>query len=84
MLEKKEIIICLGSSCFARGNKKTLQVINNFIKEHNLSQYVQFKGGHCFGQCSKGPILKINQKIYENVDSMNVIDILNDEFYGYY
>ncbi|MDD2564482.1 MAG: (2Fe-2S) ferredoxin domain-containing protein [Salinivirgaceae bacterium] len=84
MLEKKEITICLGSSCFARGNKKTLQMINNFIQEHNLAPYVQFKGGHCFGQCSNGPILKINSSFYENVDSLNVIDILNDVFEGYY
>ncbi|HPW65774.1 MAG TPA: (2Fe-2S) ferredoxin domain-containing protein [Salinivirgaceae bacterium] len=84
MLDKKEITICLGSSCFIRGNKRVLQVINNFIKEHNLAQYVQIKGGHCFGHCANGPVLKIDNNFYENVDSMNVIDILNDVFDGYY
>ncbi|PLX24940.1 MAG: electron transport complex protein RnfG [Salinivirgaceae bacterium] len=84
MPEKKEITICLGSSCFARGNKKTLQVIQKFIQDHNLEQHVFFHGGHCFGHCEKAPILRINKRIYEQVDSLNVIDILSDEFEGYY
>ncbi|MDA3868158.1 MAG: (2Fe-2S) ferredoxin domain-containing protein [Salinivirgaceae bacterium] len=84
MLEKKEITICLGSSCFARGNKKTLQVIQKFIKDHKLEDSVFFHGGHCFGHCAQAPILKIDKRIYEQVDHMNVIDILSDEFEGYY
>ncbi len=84
MLQKKEIIICLGSSCFARGNKKTLQVIQKFIKDHKLEDYVFFHGGHCFGLCEKAPILKIDKRTYEKVDHLSVIDILSDEFEGYY
>ena len=76
---KTEIIICLGSSCFARGNKKTVQAIESYIKEHQLQEKVFFHGGHCFGHCEKGPILKINKKIYENVEHINVIDILAKE-----
>lgn len=79
MNEKYDIIICLGSSCFARGNKKTVQAIETYIKEHNLVDKVFFHGGHCFGNCENGPILKINKKIFENVDHLNVIEILSKE-----
>jgi NADH:ubiquinone oxidoreductase subunit E len=71
-----EITICLGSSCFARGNKKTVKVIQDFIKENKLEDKVIFKGNHCFGDCSKGPIVKINDKIYEHVDSEKALEIL--------
>jgi len=79
MSVKTEIIICLGSSCFARGNKKTVQAIEAYIKEHALHDKVFFHGGHCFGHCEKGPILKINKKFFENVDHISVIDILAKE-----
>ncbi len=78
MALKTEIKICLGSSCFSRGNKKTLQVIQQFIKDKSLEDQVVLKGNHCFSDCSKGPVLEINGIIYEKVDSENVLDILRD------
>lgn len=78
--EKAELVICLGSSCFARGNNKTLQAISTFLKDHDLEEKVFFHGSHCFGFCTEGPILKINGKFFKNVNEMNVIDILTEEF----
>ncbi|MCK9206740.1 MAG: (2Fe-2S) ferredoxin domain-containing protein [Salinivirgaceae bacterium] len=79
MSDKKEVIICLGSSCFARGNKKTVQAITTYIKEHNLNDLVYFHGGHCFGLCDKGPIVKVGKTLFENVDPINVLDVLAKE-----
>ncbi len=75
----KEIIICLGSSCFARGNKKTLHIIQQFIKDHQLEKSVKFRGNHCFGKCKDGPVLKINGKEYKGVSESDIIDILEKE-----
>ncbi|BDX38946.1 hypothetical protein CYCD_23010 [Tenuifilaceae bacterium CYCD] len=79
MNRKNEIMICLGSSCFARGNKATLKVIVKYLEDHNLKDKVYFHGGHCFGKCAEGPIVKINSKIFTGVDEYNVIDILTNE-----
>ncbi len=79
-LVKKEIRICLGSSCFSRGNKKTLQIIQQYLKDHQLERDVILKGNHCFSNCSEGPILKIDQKIYEQVTQDKVLEILEKEF----
>lgn len=79
MDKKTEIMICLGSSCFARGNKATLKAIVKFIDDHKLKDKVFFHGGHCFGKCAEGPIVTINNKIYEGVDELSIIDILNNE-----
>ena len=32
----KTIKICMGSSCFARGNDQNLEFIEKYIKENNL------------------------------------------------
>jgi NADH:ubiquinone oxidoreductase subunit E len=77
---KTEIVICLGSSCFSRGNKQTVQIIKNYIKEHNLDDRVYFHGSHCFGNCENGPMLQVNEKIYQNVTPENVIYLLENIF----
>ena len=33
---KRKIVICMGSSCFARGNEENLRVIEDFLKSNNL------------------------------------------------
>lgn len=79
MHRRPEVVICLGSSCFARGNKATLKVIVRFLEEHDLKDKVNFHGGHCFGNCSEGPNISVNGKLYTGVDEYNVIDILTSE-----
>ena len=78
-LLKKEIKICMGSSCFSRGNRQTLKVIQQYLREHQLESEVLLKGNHCFGQCSEGPLLQIGAKVYEKVSSNNILDILESE-----
>ncbi len=79
-LFEKEIKICMGSSCFSRGNKQTLQVIQKYLKDHQLEREVILKGNHCFSDCNEGPVLKIGQKVYEEVSDENVLEILENEF----
>ena len=76
MNEKTEIVICLGSSCFSRGNKQNLQVINQFIRQYNLENKVNFHGNHCFGMCNKGPIIKIREELFTEVKADKIIEIL--------
>ena len=75
----KEIVICLGSSCFARGNKKTLLRIQQYISDHGLEESIKFRGNHCFGKCKDGPVLKINGQEYKGVDESSIIEILERE-----
>jgi NADH:ubiquinone oxidoreductase subunit E len=75
-----ELVICLGSSCFARGNKKILETIQQYMRDNQLDGRVKFRGNHCFGKCNRGPVLKIGENIYEQVNEDNLEEILNKEF----
>lgn len=74
-----EVVICLGSSCFARGNKKLLKIIQEYIKDNHLEEKILFKGNHCFNKCNKGPNLKIGEKVFEQITESNLFDILKRE-----
>jgi NADH:ubiquinone oxidoreductase subunit E len=77
---KKEIVICLGSSCFSRGNKQTVQLIKDYIKSHQLEDEVYFHGNHCYENCENGPIITVDGKEYQNVSPENVIYLLENLF----
>ena len=81
-LAKKEIKICMGSSCFSRGNKITLQVLQLYLKEHHLENEVILKGNHCFEDCNDGPLLKIGSKEYKQVTGDSILEILEAELGG--
>jgi len=80
MVGKTDIIICLGSSCFSRGNRVSLQVISEYLKEHKLEDRVFFHGHRCFNKCEKGPVLKIGDKEFEHIEPGKVKDILDSFF----
>ncbi len=78
-LQRKEIRICMGSSCFSRGNRATLQIIQQYLKDHHLETEVILKGNHCFEKCSTGPLVKIGPTLYENVSGNRILEILEKE-----
>lgn len=80
MESKTEIVICLGSSCFSRGNKKIVKVIEQFLQDNNLKDKVKFKGTHCFKDCVNGPFIKMNESLYTIQDEDNALEVLNEFF----
>lgn len=73
---KMEIVICLGSSCFSRGNKDTLEVIKKYLKNNELCDEILFKGQLCSQSCNKGPVIWINEVKYEAMTTANVVPLL--------
>jgi NADH:ubiquinone oxidoreductase subunit E len=77
MLKKIPIVLCLGSSCFARGNQEIILKVKKYIDRKNISDRVEFKGDHCFDQCSKGPNMYVGDKLFQNISINNIADILD-------
>lgn len=72
--------ICLGSSCFSRGNKEVVMFIRDYLKKNHLEDRIVFRGARCMGLCSNGPNMRINDRIIENVTLSNVESVLEKEF----
>lgn len=75
-MEKEKIILCMGSSCYSRGNRINLDLIRAWLEERNLQASVEFKGQLCTGLCNHGPVVIINGHVYENVKPAHVINLL--------
>ncbi|MBN1952225.1 MAG: (2Fe-2S) ferredoxin domain-containing protein [Bacteroidales bacterium] len=78
MLRKRKVILCLGSSCFARGNKELIPMIRKFIERKNLADKVEFKGDHCFDHCSNGPNMMIGTRMFHQVTPENIEQYLKE------
>lgn len=79
MSDRYEMQVCLGSSCFSRGNKDLVQFIKEYLRKNHLDDRVIFKGARCLDLCSKGPNLVINGKVFEGVGLTQIEKILEDE-----
>jgi len=55
-----EIELCMGSACFARGNRFTAEAIDDFVKKHGLEEQVHIRGAMCENKCRTGPNGRIN------------------------
>lgn len=78
-MAKINITVCMGSSCFARGNQQNLTFIEAFVKAHNLDCDIDIAGTRCENKCAKGPNVIINGIEYNGVNEEMLEEILMKE-----
>jgi NADH:ubiquinone oxidoreductase subunit E len=71
------ITICMGSSCFSRGNNRNIEVIQEYLGSQALPKGVELTGHLCESHCKAGPNVTINGKMYHEVDPIVIIGLLN-------
>lgn len=79
---KVKMVICIGSSCFARGNAKNVKIVEDFISQRGLSDEIdiELSGGLCTNNCPDGPVVIVNDKVYKHVTGGVMLDILEQYF----
>ena len=77
-MEKPKIVICIGSSCFSRGNTKNVEIAEKYLEENGYKDEVDvdLSGSLCQGHCAERPIVVINDRIYTKVDTGLMLDLL--------
>lgn len=55
------LTICLGSSCFTRGNDEKLPRLQAWLKRKGLEDRVALRGARCEGRCQHGPNLRLGE-----------------------
>lgn len=72
------ITICMGSSCFARGNEKNLELAEEYLELNGFTDSVEYdlSGSLCEGRCAEGPIVCIDNTVYTRVDPGAMMELL--------
>lgn len=68
--------ICMGSSCYSRGNSKSLELAEDFISKNTLENKIQLSGKLCLGNCSEGPNIIVDGKLHKHCEPACIIDLL--------
>lgn len=81
-MSKPKITICMGSSCFARGNEKNVTLCEEFLAQRGLRDEVdvELAASLCTGNCAQGPVVLVDDKVYTHVDNGVMRDILKGLF----
>jgi len=62
-----KIEICMGSSCFSRGNNRNIEVIQKHLASSGPSP-AHLSGHLCLNQCKAGPNVTVDGRVYHAVD----------------
>ncbi len=76
-MTKHVIKVCMGSSCFARGNLENLKYLEEYIKNNKLDAEIELVGGLCQEQCSSGPNIYIDDVLYNEINEDKLKEILS-------
>jgi NADH:ubiquinone oxidoreductase subunit E len=72
------IVVCMGSACFARGNNKNLAYLEKLQKENVLDINLELCGNRCENKCAIGPNIIINGKTYNKVTLKDLEYIISE------
>ncbi|MBU1107770.1 MAG: (2Fe-2S) ferredoxin domain-containing protein [Candidatus Riflebacteria bacterium] len=79
-MPQHEIIMCMGSACFTRGNKHSVEIVKQYLAQRNLQAIVTFKGCLCNNRCKAAPVITIDGHHFEKVLPQSVTEILDHFF----
>ncbi len=73
-----ELVVCMGSDCFSRGNIRTLDLIQRYLKEHDLEKSVQVTGTLCLDRCRQGPNVTVQGECFCGLEPKAVLELIEE------
>lgn len=79
---KYSISVCLGTACFVKGADSVLNAFRTELGielgETSSDGLFSLEGTRCIGVCALAPVVTINDRVYSNVNSNMVSQILRE------
>ena len=73
-----KISICVGSSCHLKGSYDVINLMKENLEKNNLADKVELAAAFCFGKCTNGVTIKIDDEIITGVTPDNFSEIFNE------
>ena len=78
-----EIKICMSAPCELKGASKVLREIERFLgakADRDKNSKLEIRSASCQGRCQRGPVIIVNDNVYDQVKPEGVDDILAPYF----
>lgn len=76
--KKIDVVMCMGSACFARGNNENLMLLEQLEEFEEVNTKIEIMGERCENKCEKGPHVKVNGKLYSEVTKEKLQEIIKN------
>jgi len=70
------IKVCLGSSCYVRGNDKMLAFLEEYIQQKQKDVTIELIGCRCTNLCQDGPNIYIDGEKYSHMTQEKLIEVI--------
>ncbi len=83
MIEKKHVLICSGSDCYASGSSKLRDEFEVHLKNLKIRHEIKLVNTGCLGLCDQGPFVIVYPEgvYYSKVNSDDVATICSEHLY---
>ncbi len=58
------VTICIGSSCYLKGSKDIIAILERLITIHNVKDKVNLAGSFCMGRCTEGVCVTLGDELF--------------------
>lgn len=74
--ERLHVCICMGSSCFSRGNSRIVPAVKDLLASNGLRGRAVLEGHLCEGLCNHGPNVTIDGKLHQRANPVEVLEAI--------
>jgi len=62
----------VGSSCYLKGSQEIVELLEDSVKAHGLSEEVVLSGSFCIGKCNRvGVTIQVNDDVHVGITREN-------------
>ncbi len=73
------IQICVGSSCHIKGSPQIVELLQNAIEEHKLTDEITLAGSFCIGKCNRvGVTVQVDDDIHVGITQDNFKEFFSE------
>ncbi len=74
-----KLIVCIGTGCHIKGSYNVINLFQQCIEEHNISDKIKVSGTFCLGNCANGVSVRINDSEVYSVSSLSAKKFFDEE-----
>lgn len=73
------IQVCVGSSCHIKGSPEIVELLQNAIEEHKLTDEITLAGSFCIGKCNRvGVTIQVDDDVHVGITKDNFKEFFNE------